>query len=103
MKEEEEIVELFEKYNDEYLKFDKIPVEERFSNSPDLCAFNLLYNHLNEEHKFKDIIQGAEHDEIFLMSLDDLLLDDMTEKDILYLTRCGIRYNEEFGSLSMFV
>jgi len=105
---EDEIIELFKKYKDEYLKFDRIPVDDRPFESPDLCAFKIIYSLLKKEHKDKDIIRGTDHDEIFLIPLHEIdvnspLFDMKIEKIIQYLVRCGVRYSEEYGSLCMFV
>ncbi len=87
---------LFEKHNDEFLKFNRIPLASRLHPRPDLCA--MLYLH----EKFGgsgNAVSHAEHDEIHL----DWEPDEgvMTEDDVIYLTRCGVRYGE-YG-LCMFV
>lgn len=104
----EKIIELFDKYENEYLKFDKIPFDDRPFESPDLCAFKIIHSLLKKEHKHKDIIRGAEHDEIFLTPLDNIdtetpLFNMKIEKTVEYLVRCGVRYSEEYNSLCMFV
>jgi hypothetical protein len=108
--EREKIIELFKKHEDEYLKFDRIPLDEKFSESPDLCAFKLISNLLlKDEHRNKDIIRGAEHDEIYLMELQELKWIDWSdnitriENEIIYLIRCGVRYDSGFDVLKMFV
>lgn len=86
----------FEKYGDagEYLEFDRIPENERPSNRPDLCAFILLDKLFPAKNK-QDIVAGAEHDEIHLAINEPQLLESkITDKEILYLVRCGVRLGE---------
>ena len=99
--EREEFIEIFERNHDEYLKFDKI--SDKPYDSPDLCAFHMIYQFLKKEYRHKDIIGAAEHDEIYLCDLDELDLTNLTEDVIIYLIRCGVRYSEDFGSFCMFV
>ena len=90
---------IFEKYDDDYLKFDR--VEKKFSQRPDLCAFILLDKLL--PNAALDMISAAEHDEIFLEVDCDKLAEVATEEDILMLTRCGVRYDDDLDGLAMFV
>ena len=83
---------IFEKFNDDYLKFDR--VENKKSQRPDLHAFLLL------DELFpgtSDIIGAACHDEIYL----DVDPEGLSEENILELVRCGVRYSDD--SLCMFV
>lgn len=82
----------------EFLQFDKVPSERRLSERPDLCAFLLLNKLAPGAH---DIIQGAEHDEIWLDVDLDMLTANATEDDVLTLVRCGVRMSDE--RLAMFV
>lgn len=90
---------LFEKYEDEYLKFDRITCP-RFS-SPDLCAFYLLYD-LCVVEKGCDIICHAERDEIWLNVNTERLAIVAAEEDILTLIRCGVCF-DGCDTLCMFV
>ena len=85
---------IFEKYNDDYLKFDQI--ETKRSKRPDLHAF-LLLDELFPGNT--DIVSGAEHDEFYL-NINDDDIQKLTEEQILELVRCGVRYDGE--SLCMF-
>ena len=88
----------FKKYNEEeYLKFDRI--ENPPSKRPDLCAFLLLDALVPAT---RDLIDWAGYDEISLDVDLDKLKQVATEEDILFLVRCGIRYDDE-GCLKMFV
>jgi hypothetical protein len=92
--------EVFDMYADQYLHFQNIlnpPSKYR-----DVCAFLYLEQHnlgMNE----RDIIASSGHDEIYLKVDTEFLASAATEEDILYLIRCGVMYNEEDESLSMFV
>lgn len=101
--EKEEFIEIFEKNHDEYLKFEKISEDDKPYRSPDLCAFHIIYKFLKEEYKQRDIIDAAEHDEIYLANFYDLDLTNMTKDVIIYLIRCGVRYSKDFDSFCMFV
>lgn len=96
----DEIMEFF--YNNEqyYLKFKDISPERKFHNRPDINAFIILDNLVPG---FTDIVEAAEHDQIFLnISVEDLC-NVATHDDIKDLIRCGVRYNSEFDCLCMYV
>ena len=57
----EQLVELFEIHDEEFLRFDR--VRNKTSNRPDLHAFILLDKIIPDT---VDIVSGAKHDEIFL-------------------------------------
>lgn len=99
--ERDKFIELFEKNGDEYLRFEEI-TDAPFQ-SPDICAFIKLYSFMHDEEKVRDIVRSAEHDEIYLCGLDDLDLTNVTENDIIYLIKCGVRYNDDYDSFCMFV
>jgi hypothetical protein len=86
----------FEAVNDDYLKFDR--VKEKRSSRPDLHAFLLLDEIFTAP---RDIIQAAEHDEIFL-DINEEQASKLTDDQILELVRCGVRYSE-CDCLCMFV
>ena len=88
-----EIAEIFEKHNDEYLKFER--VENKRSRRPDLHAF-LLLDELFPSDFY--IICSAAHDEIWL----DADGEDLTEEQVIELSRCGVRFDDGDG-LCMFV
>lgn len=88
----------FKKFSDEYLNFERI--ENPPCKRPDICAFLLLDKLVP---KTGDMVTAAEHDEIFLETSCETLAEVATEDDILYLTRCGVRYDSELNSLAMFV
>jgi hypothetical protein len=90
------IEEVFEKYNNEFLTFDK--VENKKSKLADLHAFLLLDSIVTTAN---NIVGSAEHDVIWLDVDIDELAEKATEEQILELVRCGVRISE--GSLAMFV
>jgi len=87
----------FDAVNDEFLRFDRI--ENPLSKRPDLCGFLYLDKLFPRE---RDMISAAEHDEIWL-DIDIEEIYKLSEEDIIYLTRCGIRFDRETESLAMFV
>jgi hypothetical protein len=94
----EELENLFETHDDEFLKFEK--VKNKTSKRSDLHAFTLLDKLCPGK---SDMVAAAEHDEIFLdVELEDLA-KVVTEEQIIELIRCGVRYNTEVGSLAMYV
>jgi len=86
---------IFEKYNDEYSKFER--VENKRPNRPDLHAFLLL----DELFPGKDgIVFLVRSDEIWL-NIDYEDIEKLTELQILELVRCDVGYDD--GSLCLFV
>ena len=94
----EEIEAMFEKHDEEYLRFDR--VAKKKSKRPDLHAFILLDKILPESTH--DIVAAAEHDEIYLDCEGEQLEVCLTEELIVELVRCGVRYGSEDGGLCMF-
>lgn len=91
--------ETFEKYHDDFLKFDK--VENPLHPRSDICAFLLLDKLLPDPGR--GIIGNADHEVIYLGVSTNALAEVATEEDILTLTRCGVMYDNENECLSMFV
>jgi hypothetical protein len=89
-----DITERFEKYNDEYLKFDNI--KKKRSNRPDLHAFLLLDELFPSD---RDIVAAAEHDMIWL-NIECEQAETLTDKQVIDLIRCGVMADGE--GLSMF-
>ena len=95
---EEQIHDLFEKHNDEFLKFERI--EKKRSTRPDIHAF-LLLNELCPLDR--DIVCSASHDQIWLDPDAGEVCGKATVDQIVELIRCGVFYEEDTSSLSMFV
>lgn len=107
----DEVRECFEKHSEkryegigtdmdlyEYYEFEKI--ENPLSTKEDLCAMMKLAQLVPND---QDLISGAKHDEIwFEPSFEDLSEANITEADIIYLIRCGVRVSE-YDCLGMFV
>ncbi len=93
------IKELFEKYEDEYLHFER--VDNPLSTRPDLSAFILIDKLLGNSDR--NILSGAGHDEVFLNVDIEELERVSSEEDILTLIRCGIVYSSEYDCLYKFV
>lgn len=96
-----EIHALWESVNDEFLRFENIPVGDRPFSSPDLCAFALLDKRYPSDRNI-DMVSAAEHDEIWLR-IEDWQIATLSKEEILYLTRCGVRHEDDFDGLAMFV
>lgn len=94
----DELIALFEKFEDEYLNFDS--VENPPTKCRDLCAF-LTLDRLVPSDDAYDIVDGAEHDQIYLATDIDKLAQVATEQDILLLVRCGVDYDDEVEALTM--
>ena len=97
----EEMEECFKKHeDDEYIEFDKIPDAEKRHKRPDLCAFLLLAELFPKDGS--DMVCSAEHDEIWL---DPEIGDDspLTEEHIIYLLRCGVRWDDGASCFALFV
>jgi hypothetical protein len=92
------LYETFEKFDDEYIKFER--VENKLSSRPDLHAFILLDQLCPHD---SDMVSAAEHDEIYLDIDMDKLAEVVTEDQVCDLVRCGVRYDGELDCLCMFV
>lgn len=93
----EQLEELFEKHDGEFLKFDR--VKNRKSGRADLHAFLLLDEIVPGGGA--DIVSCAEHDEIWLDVDVDALANAATEDQVIDLIRCGVRLDD--GYFAMFV
>lgn len=93
-----DLKELFQKHDDELLKFDRI--HNKLSSRPDIHAFILLNQLVTDAD---DIICNAEHDQIWLSVTLDQLESVATEDQIVELIRCGVRLDGEHDGLAMFV
>ena len=91
------IEDIFEKHNDEYLKFERVvnPLHPR----SDLAGFLLLDKIAPGTN---DMISAAEHDEFFLDVDMEGFKKVATEENIITLIRCGIRYSSEYDCFCMF-
>jgi hypothetical protein len=93
-----DINERFEAVDDDYCKFDRI--KNKRSDRPDLHALLLLDELF--PNPGRAMVCAAEQDEIWL-DADGEKLHDLTDDQILELTRCGVIYVSHYDSLAMFV
>ena len=96
-----EVAQRREAVTDDFLLFNRIPEIERPCSSPDLCAWLLLDKKFPDE-KNRDMVSAAEHDEIWLRITSEQVTQ-LSDMEVLYLTRCGVRYDGEFEGLCMYV
>jgi len=81
----------FEKYEDEYLEFDRINEKDLLNPDPFVCGLLKLQKINNTS--FSSI--GAEHDKMVIPIGNFQLTDD----DIIYLQRCGFQWDEDISCL----
>lgn len=92
-----ELESLFEKHDAEFLKFERI--ENPLHPCRDICAFLKLHELVPSTDC---MISASEHDEFYLGVGPEMLAGVATEADIVYLQRCGVRYDTSTDSLAMF-
>jgi len=96
----EKFIEIWDLHSsEEYANFNMI--KNKPNESADLSAFITLHKFV--KNKEADIINSAEHDEIYLMGIEDLNLEKITENDIITLIRCGVRLDKEMEYFCMFI
>ena len=100
----EELTECFERHDGEYGKFERI--EKPAHRRPDICAFIMLdaaVTKTNRDGSFRDMVMCAAHDEIWLDAMPKELAPVATDELVRDLVRCGVRFNDEYTGLAMFV
>ena len=94
----DELIEAFERHGEtDYLKFEMVAT--RRSGRADLHAFLVLDELVPGA---RDIVAGAEHDEIWLDVSAEDLATVATDAIVLELVRCGVRWDSDVESLAMF-
>lgn len=84
---------LFDKHATEYNRFDKISREARLHENKAACALQYIVNLSGDKSGEKvDIVSYGEG---VSLSHPDLDLNAMTEADVVYLLRCGVKYDRE--------
>lgn len=91
---------LFEKHEDEFLKFDR--VDPKRNRRADLNAF-LLLDELSGGDKTFDMVSATMHDEIFLYPELEDIASVATEDNVIELIRCGVRIADGGECFCMFV
>jgi len=92
------VLEIFEKHNDEYMEFEKIPKSKRDkfkTKRPDLFAFLMLDELFPNK---KEIINDADNEIIFL-NITNEEIETLQEDDIIELIRCGVCFDTEYDCL----
>ncbi len=92
----EEVEDLFEKYEDEYLEYDSIKPERILHKNKTAHLFILLGNLTD------DVCGGADHDIIYLPYIGSIA-EKATEEDIMDLIRLGVHNSSEYDCLCKFV
>lgn len=87
----------FEQFSDEHGKFARI--ESPRHDRPDICAFLMIHELAGGKG---DIISASEHDQIWIDASCDKLNEVATDEQIRDLVRCGVMYDDDIESLSMF-
>jgi len=100
-KDKEMTREEFTKINDEeYLKFERIPLNARPSSYPEICALLYLENLLGPKGQGRQhILCGAMHEVVLLAGSD---LELFTSKDVIYLSRCGVHWCDDTNGLAIY-
>ena len=89
MRDIEEIKEVFESFNDDYIC--NSGIVNRKSNRPDLCAF-LILDELFPSNS--DVVCGADHDVIYL-GLSEEQICSLSDEIIHDLIRCGVSIDSD--------
>ena len=90
------IREVYEKNEDEHLKFDNV-LKKRASR-PDVHAFIVLDELFPRD---RDLVCHSEHDVIYF-DVSDEEMETIPPEIVLDLLRCGVLYDESTDSLMMF-
>jgi hypothetical protein len=88
-----EIDKRFNQFDDEFLKFERIPEVERLNPSYFISGLIFLGSLLKNPSDFDSLIH-SDYDILYLPGPDDLK-KELTDVEIIYLQRCGIHYNSE--------
>jgi hypothetical protein len=81
----EELIELIDNNFDDFLKYDRVsPVRHK---RPDIAALMLLDEIAGGTHK---VIEGADHDIIYLTDIETLCEKGITKEQVIELIRYGI-------------
>ena len=93
-----DIEKFFEEHKGEFLKLP--PRTPELCQRPDLIAFMLLDKLVPGT---TDIVSAAEHDEIYL-AVDPYKVNGLaTDEELILLIHCGVRFDTQNESFTMFV
>ena len=96
----DELVNLFEKHEDEFLEYAK--VEKWRSKDRDIHVF-LLLEEIVPPLQSGIMIAWASHDQIHLRIGVEVFAEVVTEDQVVELIRCGVRLDDDNEGLAMFV
>ena len=98
----EEFLSVWKRHSDsEFLAFEKINMPP--FKAADLCGLARAYKFVDEARQHQDIVSHSGHDELTInLCAQEAVDNGITEADIIYLLRCGIRYEENNDSFCMF-
>lgn len=82
-----------------HLKFEDIPVDQRLNKYRDLCGIIYLSNLLEDDGRDR-IIHGATHGQVWVDGISTFA--KLTVEQAIYLLRCGISWEEDYGSFCIF-
>jgi hypothetical protein len=88
-----------EAITEEFLEFGNIPPEERLDEDGKLCGLMYLIKKLGRPRG--GIFGGSAHDIIYL-GWDAESCEKLSRDDVLYLTRCGVIFDDESDCLAYF-
>ena len=88
---------LFPEDDDQFLKFDLISEADRLHPSRRLCGLLKIAELMREPESFGF---SSEHDVVYLANADDLR--EITPDEAVYLSRCGVHYEDDVECLAMF-
>lgn len=77
-------------HKQEYMSFGKIPDNQKLADNPMLCGLMYLEKLMKDKTKFEMV---TENNMLNLVGPEDL--DSLSEKDVIYLLRCGIGWDNE--------
>ena len=93
----EQFLQILEDKNDEYLKYDRI--EKMRHERVDIAALMLLHEIAGGSYK---VIEGADHDVVYLTDICTLCEKGITEAQIIELIRLGIgEHDGEYLSMNV--
>jgi hypothetical protein len=88
---EEEVVELFDKFNEDWVEFDS--VHNMLHHRRDLCAFLIIADMFPDDSG--DILGAAEHDRVWISAEWEEFCEKATPEIIHDLAACGVIYEDE--------
>lgn len=92
------IVEFFEKYEDEYLNYRKDPDISNVTH--DFYVMNALSSYVESP---MDLIISSTNEEICFSVDPEFVYESLSEGEMIQLIRCGLRYSGEYECFCMFV